>query len=966
LIVVGLYRLFIFKKGFGGKIVIAGKKRHSNLPLLDLEKLLREDDNTVRLAFKKEFAISLRTPRVKELVSTIYSSFLFITAGHQPLTLDIPPDWQVQNIPTENTSSVAEGWLNTYEALCNYFLKPARRMYHRFIEDLCAQNRTDLALNECPGMEPKSNVAVDFATAILAAQYNFHFDSVVLKNVQQKEALTYFGVVMQTNTRIALVILSNLEANDISVLGNALAQNKLNVLQVIDVSGNPIDRSFPVFAASLVTFTHGLSILNLENCKLSSRSLVSLFDAFVRHLPLSASIEELYLGGNAFDSVAISAFLTWIDIIRGHSALRCVSVANTNMDLLRFGRSMSFMVTVETIDISGNRMEELHYTTLCEMVFASQALKVLKMANCRLTPRAVEFIASAFTRNQYLSQVEWDLSCNDLGPTGALTLARALKGSNFLKKLNLADNKLKSKGILTLLDVLGSGVEELILDQNLSYSDDADTVCQRLSEFVNAPTNNVVKLCVAGGPKGPFMRQRILPLLVALRSNQTVTELDVSWNQMGDAGMAELAEVLYSNRSLLSLKIDGNFFGIGGLQAFLRALRQNTVLLNIPTPHIDLDRLEKDQKDEAHRLWQDIVVLLRANMDRNADRSSGRRLFGQPEPKPATPQSVKPLSELPPHLMKGNQHQRFQTMVNEATQQQQQQQQQQQGLPLSGSSPRTTNRPPIHRNDVSPSDYNEEEHNLDADVNIDVAPTYIPPPPVPVIGSYDSEYSDQTNVVPSDEAAEYPVVHSSSNNTNVDQEESDAVSRREEGADDDMEIANSEDTSSSGVVVASQNQPSQFKLSGLGGDNRSGPSKKIMPHAATLRYVGRNNSIGVGEPPQPPPRKGASYKNLTLSAPKKFPSSTARWYRGPEKNLAPSGSSGNSESKFSGNATNHQSTESTSSQHSSFGASSFSASSVVTLADLGVALRAPPPPPPKRPGVAPKTGLKQPTLKSEL
>jgi Ran GTPase-activating protein (RanGAP) involved in mRNA processing and transport len=154
----------------------------------------------------------------------------------------------------------------------------------------------------------------------------------------------------------------------------------------------------------------------------------------------------------------------------------------------------------------------------------------------------------------------------------------------------LGDNKLRAKGILTILDVLGSAVEELVLDQNVSYNDDADTACRRLSEFVNTPTNNLVKLCIAGGPKGPYLRQRIIPLFTALRSNQTLTELDVSWNQMSDAGMVELAELIYANRTLLSLKIDGNFFGIAGLQAFLRALKRNTTLFNVPTPYVDLDR----------------------------------------------------------------------------------------------------------------------------------------------------------------------------------------------------------------------------------------------------------------------------------------------------------------------------------------------------------------------------------------
>jgi Ran GTPase-activating protein (RanGAP) involved in mRNA processing and transport len=48
--------------------------------------------------------------------------------------------------------------------------------------------------------------------------------------------------------------------------------------------------------------------------------------------------------------------------------------------------------------------------------------------------------------SDFLVVVELDFSENEIGPSGALVLARAIKESNNIRVLNLADCKLKAKG----------------------------------------------------------------------------------------------------------------------------------------------------------------------------------------------------------------------------------------------------------------------------------------------------------------------------------------------------------------------------------------------------------------------------------------------------------------------------------------------------------------------------------------
>ena len=71
----------------------------------------------------------------------------------------------------------------------------------------------------------------------------------------------------------------------------------------------------------------------------------------------------------------------------------------------------------------------------------------------------------------------------------------------------------------------------------------------------------------------------------ALQNNQSLTFLNLGWNQVGDAGASALANALQNNHSLTNLYLSHNQVGAAGASALANAIQNNHSLTNL-----DLDR----------------------------------------------------------------------------------------------------------------------------------------------------------------------------------------------------------------------------------------------------------------------------------------------------------------------------------------------------------------------------------------
>jgi hypothetical protein len=110
------------------------------------------------------------------------------------------------------------------------------------------------------------------------------------------------------------------------------------------------------------------------------------------------------------------------------------------------------------------------------------------------------------------------------------------------------------------------------LRRDLEYYDCKEVFVS--AQLTKAPSLRVLSLCRCGVPDA--LVSELCGVLQA--SNNSITRLDLSSNEVGDAGAASLAELLKTDRTLSSVDLDRNHIGDEGGCLLSAALKENCAL----------------------------------------------------------------------------------------------------------------------------------------------------------------------------------------------------------------------------------------------------------------------------------------------------------------------------------------------------------------------------------------------------
>ncbi|XP_074076160.1 NACHT, LRR and PYD domains-containing protein 12-like [Macrotis lagotis] len=226
------------------------------------------------------------------------------------------------------------------------------------------------------------------------------------------------------------------------------------------------------------------------------------------------------------------------------------------------------------LDLTGNALGDLG--DLCSgLSHPACKLQTLWLKICHLTPSACQNLSSILSTNQNLTEL--DLSLNDLGDLGVKSLCEGLNHSKSqLQTLRLGICRLTFVSCEALSTTLQSNIHLKELD--VSFNDLEDTGVHLLCEGLQHPNCKLHKLwldscCLSGAA--------CRDLASALGANQTLRELYLTNNALGDMGVQLLCERLSQpNCRLRTLWL----FGMELTEETQRAL----AALRGSKPHLDI------------------------------------------------------------------------------------------------------------------------------------------------------------------------------------------------------------------------------------------------------------------------------------------------------------------------------------------------------------------------------------------
>uniref|UniRef100_A0A8C0QM76 Uncharacterized protein n=1 Tax=Chelonoidis abingdonii TaxID=106734 RepID=A0A8C0QM76_CHEAB len=241
--------------------------------------------------------------------------------------------------------------------------------------------------------------------------------------------------------------------------------------------------------------------------------------------------------------------------------------------------------SLRELNLGGNKLGDAGVKLLCEgLKHPNCKLERLLMWSCGVTDAACGDLAAVFRTSQSLTELELGAHYS-LGDAGVQLLCEGLKHPNCkLERLKLWSCHLTDASYRDLAGVLSTS--QSLTELNLG-GNKLGSVSKLLCEGLKHPNCKLQKLELWNCG---LTDTGLGDLATALRTNQSLTVLNLGGNNLGDAGVrllltfgllcvftaagcGDLAPVLRTNQSLTELSLRGNNLGDAGVQLLCKGLK---------------------------------------------------------------------------------------------------------------------------------------------------------------------------------------------------------------------------------------------------------------------------------------------------------------------------------------------------------------------------------------------------------
>ncbi|XP_076133115.1 NACHT, LRR and PYD domains-containing protein 12-like [Alosa pseudoharengus] len=306
-----------------------------------------------------------------------------------------------------------------------------------------------------------------------------------------------------------------------------------NSLIELDLSHNDLrDSGVQLLSMGLFSPHCKLQTLRLAECKLSENS----WKIVATVLQSPNSLIELDLSHNDLRDSGVQ--LLSMGLFSPHCKLQTLRLAECKLSENSWKIVATVLQSPNSLielDLSHNDLRDSGVQLLSMGLFSPHCkLQTLRLADCKLTDTSCEIVASVLQSPNSLQQL--DLSDNDLGDFGVQLLSKGLSSSNCkIQTLRLADCKLTDRSCEIVASVLQSPNSLQQLD--LSDNDLGDLGVQLLSKGLSSSNCKIQTLRLSDC----LISEKGCGFLVSTPFPSHLKELDLNYNYPGESGLTLLS-----------------------------------------------------------------------------------------------------------------------------------------------------------------------------------------------------------------------------------------------------------------------------------------------------------------------------------------------------------------------------------------------------------------------------------------
>ncbi|KAH9494586.1 F-actin-uncapping protein LRRC16A [Bulinus truncatus] len=483
------------------------------------------------------------------------------------------------------------GFTEMYQCMCDYHSQPLRDEVVWDIDTIyLSHDCRELRLQDFDHLSGK-----DLVPIIGALEHNTWFKQLNASNVKLSlEACNELIKVMKRNSVLEEINLSNtgIKIEFIQKFSLAITSNSSSQLNSLDISSNPLeDKALYHLMGALKHLSSGLSYFDISKTGISTKCLNKVGEMLAQSKNITVCLNTLKVNDNGqrgddllglYNFLAQPSVISYLDL----SSTDC-TLDTLCEPLLRGCQNLTVLKASKTV-FTHKKTKEVVIPNSWKQFFATAcSLEYVDFSSCRLPSEALKELLIGISCNKSVKEMFLDVSSNELGGQGAAAISSCISQVKGIKTLDISNNGFDTEMKTVLLEVAKNPyLKSLCIGRNFfnirpkNMPEVMNTIVQMLQE----ETCHLESFSIADSR----LKADTTYIINVLGSNNSLLEIDLSGNIMGDFGARMLAKALLINTKLHKVLWDRNNVTATGFEDVAEALKKNMTLKQMPIPISDV------------------------------------------------------------------------------------------------------------------------------------------------------------------------------------------------------------------------------------------------------------------------------------------------------------------------------------------------------------------------------------------